>query len=249
MESSEFEGRTLLLTGAAGGIGAQIARLFSDSGANLVLIDRRHEELARAAAEESLPAGRTLLLAADVSSEAQIACTVTRAVERFGRLDFVVPCAGIFREARISALSASEWRETLAVNLDAVFHLLKAVIPHLSEDAAIVTFSSIAAQRGLPDHPHYAASKGAIVSLTKSLALSLAPKIRVNSIAPGLIDTEMTAKMRHTEAGCRTLAQTPLGRAGSPSEIAAVVKFLCSGASSFMTGQILHVNGGAAMVG
>jgi 3-oxoacyl-[acyl-carrier protein] reductase len=245
----EFSQRTLLLTGAAGGIGAEIAKEFYAFGANLVLSDRSQADLDKLAEVSGFLPERTLLLAADVTSEDDNAMLAAAAVERFGEIDFLVPCAGVFRPAPLSELSLSAWRETLSTNLDGTFLLAKAASSHLAEAAAIVTLSSIAAHRGLAEYPHYAASKGAIVALTKSLALSLAPGVRVNAVAPGLIATQMTADLQHSDGGRTTVEQTPLGRAGHPGEIATVVKFLCSNAASFITGQVLHVNGGAEMVG
>ncbi|MEV8358401.1 MAG: 3-oxoacyl-ACP reductase [Actinobacteria bacterium] len=247
--TDDFTGRTLLLTGAAGGIGAAIAREFLRLGANLALSDRRAEDLDALVRTLDGTPGRIVLRAGDAAAADDVGDLVDTAVQAFGALDFVVPCAGVFERLPIEQLTPEAWRRTLGINLEGPFELVRRSLPHFAPDASIVFVSSLAAHRGLPTHAQYAASKGGVVSLTKSLALAFAPQVRVNAVAPGLIETPMTATLQQSEQGRRTLAQTPLGRAGRPAEVASVVRFLCSQDAGYMTGQVLHVNGGTAMVG
>ena len=233
------------MTGAAGGIGREIAHLFRRSGANMVLADRDVGALEEVA-EGTEGAGRTLCLAHDVADSASSGVLVDAAIEAFGGIDFVVPSAGIYRACPFAKMDETAWRETLSVNLDGVFHILHWSAAHLRPNASVVMLSSLAAARGAFENAHYAASKGALTSLTKSLARELAPSARVNAIAPGLIATPMTRAVLAVR-GERTLADTPLGRFGVPSEIASIVAFLCSDAASFITGETIHANGGLYM--
>ncbi|MDP5226728.1 MULTISPECIES: SDR family NAD(P)-dependent oxidoreductase [Arthrobacter] len=244
----DFTGRTLLLTGAAGGIGREIAKLFHTAGANLVLADLNEDALQEVAAGLGEGPGRILCRATNGADPEDIAATVGAAVDTFGGLDFVVPAAGIYPERDVEDMSDDEWRLVQSINLDGVFYLLKRVIPHLADNAAIVNFASVAGHRGSRSHAHYAASKAGIIALTRSLAMELGSRARVNAVSPGTIETPMTIGLIR-DRGESMLANTPLGRNGRPSEVASVVGFLCSDAASFITGETVHVNGGLFMAG
>jgi len=239
--SFDFTGRTLVLTGAAGGIGAEIARLFGRSRANLVLSDYAAEALSALAGE--FDESRCLSIAGDASDPAAAQALVDAAVDRFGGVDFLVPGAGIYPIDPFPEMTADAWRRVMNINLDGVFHITRAAVPALTEGSSIVNLTSLAAHRGAKHNAHYAATKGALGALTRSLANELAPKTRVNAVAPGIIDTPMIGDLLKTRAE-ETFAQTPLGRLGQPSEIASVVAFLCSDAASFVTGETVQVNGG-----
>lgn len=241
----DFRGRTLLLTGADGGIGRETARLFGAAGANLVLADRDAASLAAFARDLPGEGGR-LTLAIDAADPASADRLVEAAVAAFGRIDHVVPSAGIYLAEPFLEMTDAAWRRTLSINLDGVFYLLRRVAPHLAEGSAIVNLTSLAGHRGAFHNAHYAASKGALTSLTRSLARELGPRTRVNAVAPGIIRTPMTTNLVATR-GDDSIAQTPLARLGEPAEIASVIAFLCSEAASFVTGETVHVNGGIYM--
>lgn len=238
----DLSGRVLLLTGAAGGIGTAVAQMFREAGARLVLADRAAPATLAHALD---PSGTAVMAAAcDVTDSAAVDALVAAAMVRFGRIDIVVPGAGIYPDATLSAMTDAAWRACLAVNLDGTMALCRAAVPHMGEGGAIVTLASIAGHRGSAGHAHYAAAKGAVLAFTRSLAAELSPRgIRANAVSPGLIDTPMIAAMM-AERGPSLVAQTPLRRLGTAAEVAGAVLFLASDLASFVTGETLHVNGG-----
>ena len=242
----DFTGRTLLLTGANGGIGREVARIFAGAGANLVLADRDLAPLEDFAATLS-GTGAHLCLALDAANPTSAEALVTQAVAAFGPLDHVVPSAGIYLAEPFAEMSDDQWRRTLSINLDGVFYLLSRAQHHLAAGSSIVNLTSLAGHRGAFTNAHYAASKGALTALTRSLARELGPKTRVNAVAPGIIETPMTQELLKTRAES-SVAQTPLGRLGKPAEVASTIAFLCSDAASFITGETIHVNGGIYML-
>ncbi|KAA0969423.1 SDR family oxidoreductase [Aureimonas fodinaquatilis] len=241
----DFQNKTLLLTGANGGIGREVARVFCAGGANLVLADRDAEALREFA--DTLDTSAVLVQKLDAADPASVASLVDAAVARFGQTDHVVPSAGIYLAEPFAEMTDEQWRRTLSINLDGVFYLLSRLQPHLASGSSITNLTSLAAHRGATSNAHYSASKGALTSLTRSLARELGPKTRVNAVAPGIIETPMIQDFLKTRAES-TLAQTPLGRLGKPEEVASVVAFLASDAASFITGETIHVNGGLYML-
>lgn len=233
----------IIVTGAAGAIGAATARQLAARGDALVLSDRSGEALERLAGE--LTGADVTVVPADVSVADGNDAIVHAAVERHGRVDGVVLAAGIYPEAPLAETSDEDWRRAMAVNLDSAFYLMRAVAPHLAPGAGIVALTSIAGARGSRNHAAYAATKGGLLSLVRSMAWELAPA-RVNAVAPGVIETAMTDALRAASAP-GLLAQTPLGRFGTAEEVAGVIAFLCSPAAGFVTGEVIHVNGGLHM--
>jgi 3-oxoacyl-[acyl-carrier protein] reductase len=243
----DFTGKVALITGASGGIGKEVARMFHNAGAHLVLMDL-HEVPLQELAQELGAAQRICPVAGDASNPAQISTALELARTRFGGLDFVIPVAGIYPESPTIEISDDQWRQVMSVNLDGVFQLLRAAIPMMRTGGAVVNFASVAGHRGSKNHSHYAASKAGVIALTRSLAHEVGPGIRVNAISPGIIETSMVTDLVKAR-GADMLAGTPLGRYGKPEEVAAVAAFLCSGASSYITGETIHVNGGLFMAG
>lgn len=239
----DFRDRTLLLTGANGGISRAIARTFFELGARCVLTDLDEEGI-KAFALELDPAGtRAVGVRQDAARPQDAERALAVVAERFGRLDFLVTSAGLYREKKIAEMTDAHWRTGIAVNLDGVFYTCRAAIPHFAEGAAIVNVASMAGHRGSVGHGDYAAAKGGVLTLSRTLAMELAPRVRVNAVSPGLIDTPMVGGLM-AASGAALLAGTPLKRLGTPQEIARVVAFLCSDWASFVTGETVHVNGG-----
>lgn len=238
-----FEGRVLLMSGAAGGIGFATARVFAGAGASLALGDLDRGRLEEMRAALGLPEHRLLLARHDVTDPESSRDLVKQAQERFGGVDVVMPNAGFYPTDPFEAMSAESWSRTLAVNLDGVFHLCQAALPALRPDASMVLVASMAAHYGSPTHAHYAAAKGGVLALAKSLAKELAPAVRVNVVSPGLIDTPMVQPLMQAR-GPELLNATPLRRLGTPEEVANCIAFLASPLASFVTGMTLHANGG-----
>lgn len=240
-----FEGQVALITGAGNGIGLATARMMAKYGARLVLADidgKRVEEVAR----ELDPSGqRVAACSLDISSSADCDRAAASAANRFGGLDSLVHCAGIYPEDLVENISDTQWRKLMAVNLDGTFFICRAAQPHLRENGSVVLMTSLAV-RGSYAHAAYSASKGAVQSFARSLALELAPKVRVNAIAPGIIATAMSQDLVK-QKGDQLLAATPLKRYGTAEEIASVIAFLCSPLASFITGEMVQVNGGIYM--
>ena len=246
--------RTVLITGAGKGIGLATARQFAKAGAAVALVDRDRQAVADAAAEIEREGGRCLAVAADVSSSADVARAVERSVSTFGSLDVVVNNAGIHFARAIDEYTDEEWDRILAVNLKGPFHVVRAALPALRQSKGTIVFvASMTALVGQDRGAAYVASKGALVSLTKALAIELAPSgIRVNCVCPAGVDTpllrEWAATLPDPAAVLRGQAEMHLThRLATPDEIASTILFLASPAASFITGVALPVEGGATL--
>lgn len=245
----DFSQRVLLVTGANGGIGRAIVRLFAGSGAKVVMADIAVEgatEFARSIDPMEASIAAVKLDAADP-------CDVDRVIEfcasRFGRLDLLVTAAAIFEDHPFETMTDEQWRRTIAVNLDSVFYLCRRAVPAMMEGGAIVNLASEAAHvGGSRGHSHYGASKAGVLALTRSMARELGPRIRVNAVSPGTIDTPMVARFL-AEHGPGYVDTIPLRRLGQPHDVAQAVAFLCSEAASYITGTTIYVNGGTYVGG
>jgi len=240
-----FEGKVVIVTGAGSGIGEATARRFSTGGYAVVLAGRTEEKLARVAGD--LPGERTLTVATDVSDEEQAIFLINRTLERFGRLDVLVNNAGTIVTGPLAEAKTSDWRRVMGTDLDGVFFLSRAAIPHLvSTQGCIVNTSSVSGLGGDWDMAIYNAAKGAVTNFTRALALELGRKgVRVNAVAPSLTASDMTKDMLGDEKLMAKFAERiPLGRAADPEEIADVIAFLAGPDARFVTGVNLPVDGG-----
>jgi len=245
---SEFEGQVAIVTGAAGGVGREVVRLLHEAGASVVA-----EDLSPAVTELETGDGRIVGLQGDVAEAATAEEAVRVARERFGRLDVLVNNAARFLMKPMLETTDDEWDELMRVNVRGFFVHARAALPALAErDAsAIVNMASISGLVGLPLQTAYCSTKGAIVQLTRQLAVEFAPQgVRVNAVAPGAIDTGFVDRSLGLEPGERPMPQAvidshPLGRVAAPREIADVIAFLASPLAGFMTGAIVMADGGA----
>jgi NAD(P)-dependent dehydrogenase (short-subunit alcohol dehydrogenase family) len=240
-----IEGRKVLLTGAASGIGLAVARRLASRGAALALVDSNAKVISVA----SDLGARAFV--GDLAQGASIPSLVRSAAEAMGGLDGVVNCAGIGSVVHISKTRDGDWERTLAVNLTAPFIICRESLPWLERSAAasIVNVASAGGIHPLPGTPcSYAASKAGLIGLTRSLALQLAPRIRVNAICPGMVDTPMANSAAMTpEQRAAWVATYPLGRPATVDEVATVIVFLLSAASSYVTGAAWAVDGGRSL--
>lgn len=242
-------GRVAVVTGGNGGIGLGIARGLAGAGADIAVVGRRAEKLADAVAELEGLGVRAVGLPCDVTDAAAVAALPGRVADRLGRLDILVNNAGMNIRKRPEDLSAAEWHQVLDANLTSAFLCAKACYPLMKAGGGgkVINNGSMLSIFGAPWTPVYAASKGGVVQLTRSLATAwAADNIQVNCLLPGWIDTELTVKAREDVPGLheKVLARTPAGRWGRPQDFAGVAVFLASTASDFITGTALPVDGG-----
>jgi 3-oxoacyl-[acyl-carrier protein] reductase len=244
---SEFSGETVLITGAASGIGRATAEYFHDRGANVAVADVNVAALEELAADLGPAKGGLAVIGYDASDPDSADNAVKRTTELFGNIDHLVVGAGIYEAQTADQMSDAQWRRMMSINLDGVFYLCRRAIPLMNDGGAIVTVASIAAhQGGTYAHTHYGAAKGGVLAFARGLARDLAPRIRVNAVSPGTIDTPMIAE-NLGKLGEQYKKTIPLGRFGRPSEVASVIAFLCSDAASYVTGETIIVSGGLYM--
>jgi 3-oxoacyl-[acyl-carrier protein] reductase len=239
-----FDGKVVAVTGAAGDIGAATARRFLAAGARLVLADLRGDAVDAFALSLDPSGERVAAIAHDACSSSDADAMAMLAVERFGGVDILVTAAGLFPEDGVTETSDEQWHRVLGINLDGVLYASRAMIPVMRDGGSMVHIASIAGHRGSSRHAHYATAKAGVLGLTRSLAQELAPRdIRVNAVSPGIIATPMVDDLMR-QKGDFILAATPMGRMGTPDEVAGVIAFLASDLASFVTGETVHVNGG-----
>jgi NAD(P)-dependent dehydrogenase (short-subunit alcohol dehydrogenase family) len=250
-----LDNKVAVVTGGASGIGAAIAKRFVESGATVVIFDI-NDEGARAMAKQLTPLGRVLALSGDVTCENAVREAIERAVSEFGSVDVLVNNAGIEITGPIADMNSEAWDRQLAVNLKGAFLFCKHAIPHMRERGGVIlNVSSMDAFVAYPGYAAYDSSKAALIALTKSLAIDHGRDgIRVNAICPGYTDTPLLRqyfeKLPDAEGEMqRVLKIHPLGRIGTPRDIAEAALFLASDAASFITGTYLLVDGGLTAVG
>jgi 3-oxoacyl-[acyl-carrier protein] reductase len=249
-------GKAAVVTGGSRGIGAATVKLFAQAGADVVFSYNKSREAAGQIEQEARKHGtRIESQKADLSKMTDAKALIEFARERLGRLDILVANAGVWNEkdAPIEELTEREWDEMIRVNLKSAYAVIHFAVPHMiaQKSGRIVAISSTAAQRGESLHAHYAASKGAIISFVKSLSTELARhNILVNCVAPGWVDTDMSASvLRDKKLLKSALAPIPLKRPGKAEEIAGPVLFAVSDLATFVTGEVINVNGGSVLCG
>ncbi len=253
-----FSGRVVIVTGAGGGIGGEVAKSFSAEGAKVTVADSRADAAQRVVHEITSQGGTAIAEKLDVRSYAEIEKIVEKTIGSFGKIDILVNCAGILTIRPFDEITEDLWDSMLDVNAKGTFLCCKAFARQLIRQGTggkIVNTASVAGKIGVPFYTHYCASKFAVLGITKSLALELAKhRINVNAVCPGDVDTDMLAYEFRTHAQIRGIlpeevreewaALAPLGRLALPQDVAGVILFLASNAADYMTGQALNVTGG-----
>lgn len=239
--------RVVVVTGGSRGIGRAVCLAFADENTHVFL---NYSAAAGSAAETvrmiEEKGGKATAIKADVSSDDEVEAFFGHVLESYGRIDVLVNNAGITKDGLIARMKTSDWDSVIDTNLKGAFLCIRSVVrPMMKQrEGRIINITSIAGVAGNPGQANYSASKGGLIALTKSASRELASRnITVNAVAPGYIETDMTSGL-NDQVKSGMLGQIPLGRAGSPEDVAAAVSFLASGAASYITGQVLHVNGG-----
>jgi len=241
--------RVAFITGASRGIGRAIALTLSRAGHDVVIASFEVEKNQEVAAEVQALGGKALPVDLNLTSQDSIKQGIAQASKEFGKIDILVNNAGIARDTLSMRMKPQDWEMVLQINLSGSFFAAQQVIPQMMRErwGRIINIASVVGQRGNAGQANYVASKAGIIGLTKALALELGGRnITVNAVAPGYIETDMTANLPQ-EVKDRFLAEIPLKRAGAPDDVAAAVKFLASDDAAYITGHVINVNGGMYM--
>jgi len=250
--AGKLKGKVAIITGADSGIGRAVAVYYAKEGANVVLVYLEEHDDARVAMQEVERAGaRVLLYAGDISDNEQCQRVISDTMQKFGSIDILVNNAGEQHpQTSLEDISDEQWEQTFQTNIVAMFRLTKAALPHMKAGSCIINTASVTAYKGNPLLVDYSASKGAIVSFTRSSSIQLAERgIRVNGVAPGPIWTPLIPSTFDEETVKTFGADTPLQRPGQPCELGPAYVYLACDDSSYMTGQVLHINGGSVING
>ena len=245
----ELTGKIAVVTGASSGLGADAARAYAEAGANVALLARRQDKLEALAEELRAKGIDALPVGCDVTDEASIEKAVQTVIEHFGRIDILVNNAGVTRDGLVMMMKEADFDAVIDTNLKGTFLCMKAVSRIMMKQryGRIVNLSSVVGLRGNAGQVNYAASKAGVVGMTKSLAKELASRgVTVNAVAPGFIDTDMTAALSETAKNA-ALGSIPMGRMGTPENVAKAVAFLADEDAGYITGQVLAVDGGMSM--
>jgi 3-oxoacyl-[acyl-carrier protein] reductase len=245
----DISGKISIVTGASQGIGEAIAVDLAEHGAQTILVDIQKQKLDEVVQKIDACGGKAFAYEADVSDTSQVLGLMDRLIDNHGGIHHLVNNAGITRDSLLMRMKEEEWDAVMAVNLKGVFNFSKAVIRHMIKNryGRIVNISSVVGLIGNPGQTNYSASKAGVLGLTKSLAREVASRgITVNAVAPGFIETAMTASLPE-EVQKQFLGVIPMGRFGTTLEVAQAVRFLISDEASYLTGQVINVNGGLFM--
>jgi 3-oxoacyl-[acyl-carrier protein] reductase len=248
----ELAGQSALVTGGSRGIGRAVAKLLARAGADVALTFHTRADEAEAAAREVQRMGRRTFVGGGDLADPEVVDRLLAGVRReFGGLDIFVANAGVWpaEEVRLADMPLVRWRQTVAANLDSVFLSVRAALGMMRTGGRVVIVSSTAGQRGEAFHADYAATKGALIALTKSLAVEYAPGLAVNCVAPGWVDTDMSSPAFTPDNRERIRHSIPLQRIASAEDVAGPILFLCSTLARHITGEVLNVNGGSVLCG
>lgn len=251
-----INGKTAIITGSTKGIGRGIAEYFAEEGAAVVISGRSEMEGAETVQTIKKSGGDALFVAADVSSRSENEKLYQAARKNFGIPDIIVANAGMLGLGSLTGTPSELWHKTFNVNIHSLFYLLKAAIPDMKNrgGGSIIIMGSLASQKGFPNHAAYCATKGAVESLVRQAAVDAAPKVRINMIAPGAIDTELYRSSAVAFPNPDTILDEvpgtiPMRRTGTPLDVAKAALFLASDESEWITGTVLTVDGGASAAG
>jgi len=248
-----FKDKVALITGSSRGIGKATAIMFAETGADVIINYQKDEASANQVKNECLKFGvRAIAVKADMADQQSVNEMVAISIKEFGKIDILINNAGIWNENHIDGMDTKLLQKTLDININGCFYTAMAVVPHMKKrnSGVIVNISSTAGQRGESFHSPYAATKGALIAMTKSWGPELIQhNIRVNCVAPGWVDTDMSREALDGPEGDSIRSVIPVGRAGTPEELAGPILFMASDMATFIVGEILNVNGGAVLCG